>query len=75
MSRGEHAPGCLSRGWRGGLVATNRGYTSLSWHFFLVYLKINLIRGNFKLSHMFQISQISVLKVLLFIPGKYSSDA
>ena len=31
---------------------------------FLLYIKINLIRGNFKLSPMFQISQISKKKFM-----------
>ena len=32
--RGEHVPGCLGRGYGRGLVATSRGYTCLSRHFF-----------------------------------------
>ena len=32
--RGEHVQGCIGRGYGGGFVATSRGYTCLSRHFF-----------------------------------------
>ena len=41
----------------------------------VVYLKVNLIKVCFKLSLIYIKENISVLKGILYIPGKYSSDA